>query len=59
MNIVYRLGEPNDVDGSENCVEIMFGNFQWNDVHCNNRFQYICKKRGKQKHIVHCIMLVS
>ena len=39
----WREGEPNNVDGLENCVEMDgFGNYTWNDHRCDEKRSYIC-----------------
>lgn len=41
----WNTGEPNNMEGEENCVEMyLFG--KWNDIRCINRLPYICKKRA-------------
>jgi hypothetical protein len=37
-------GEPNDVSGSENCIEMQTRSGQWNDLPCQYYRQFMCKK---------------
>ena len=44
------LGEPNDLETGENCLQLWTGNQSvtgWNDEHCIESYRYICEKRGE------------
>ena len=38
----WNEGEPNNYEGSENCVEMYSNSGVWNDVRCRNEQGYIC-----------------
>jgi len=38
----WNEGEPNNYDGSENCIEMYSNNGLWNDVQCRNQQGFIC-----------------
>ena len=39
----WQEGEPNNVDGLENCVEMNgYGDLEWNDHKCDQKRSYIC-----------------
>ena len=38
-------GEPNDDDGTENCVEMFWNSGQWNDYFCDQQLGVVCKYR--------------
>ena len=42
---VWNTGEPNNTDGSEDCVEISnyAGYSNWNDVNCDLESKFICE----------------
>ena len=42
--INWADGEPNDKDGTENCVEMLRTNGKWNDMPCSQNMGYICEK---------------
>ena len=39
----WNTGEPNGLQGLENCVEIKAGTGKWNDVSCNLRKRAVCQ----------------
>ncbi|XP_067686863.1 macrophage mannose receptor 1-like [Haliotis asinina] len=39
-------GEPNDYGNSEDCGFVVVSNARWNDLNCQRRNGYICKKLG-------------
>ena len=42
----WAQGEPNDKDGTENCVEVYRNNGQWNDHRCGKVAEgYVCKAK--------------
>ncbi|XP_067869491.1 macrophage mannose receptor 1 [Heterodontus francisci] len=45
----WNPGEPNQYRGIENCVETAISyNMQWNDIHCESLYNWICKiKKGQ------------
>jgi cysteine-rich repeat protein len=43
----WELGEPNDYDGREDCVEANYGvSGSWNDLDCNEQRPFICESSG-------------
>ncbi|XP_062614492.1 low affinity immunoglobulin epsilon Fc receptor-like [Saccostrea cucullata] len=38
----WRIGEPNNVKGSEHCTEKERSS-GWNDINCNRKFRFLCK----------------
>ena len=44
-NIGFLIGEPNDGDGSSNCVEAYLSNGEWNDHWCGEDIGVVCKYR--------------
>ncbi|XP_065683392.1 uncharacterized protein LOC100215503 isoform X1 [Hydra vulgaris] len=45
----WAQGEPNDVEGTENCVEISTSSGQWNDNQCSSQQSFLCE------HTLECI----
>ncbi|KAK7097065.1 lymphocyte antigen 75-like [Littorina saxatilis] len=44
----WHPGEPNDMNKGEDCAELVgHWNYQWNDRHCDDKLNYICKKQAK------------
>jgi hypothetical protein len=44
----WLAGEPNNVGGIENCMEV--GNGNWNDIPCNTRtLPFVCGGQGKRQ----------
>lgn len=45
--IYWNPGEPNDVEGTQNCVRTFYQTFAntWDDYICGNGLPYICKVR--------------
>lgn len=39
---LFAGGEPNNLGGSENCLQTYIGN-EWNDTNCEEQFRFICK----------------
>lgn len=39
----WQTGEPNNVDGEENCVEVSRSASAWNDVPCSRKFSWACE----------------
>nr|AIT83005.1 CD209 antigen [Sparus aurata] len=39
----WQDGEPNNSDGEEDCVELSRSATAWNDVHCNQKFSWVCE----------------
>ncbi|XP_072041128.1 C-type lectin domain family 4 member G-like [Amphiura filiformis] len=45
----WASGEPNDSNGSENCVETNHGNRElWNDRSCTDESHFVCEKLAKK-----------
>ena len=40
----WNTGEPNDVGGIEDCLEMYSHNGKWNDGECSEIFSYVCGK---------------
>jgi C-type mannose receptor len=43
-------GEPNNWDGWEDCMVILYGTGKvgkWNDMFCDRRYYFICEKAGE------------
>ena len=38
----WHAGEPND-SGGEDCAEILWSGYQWNDCTCDTALYYICE----------------
>ncbi|XP_076593925.1 CD209 antigen-like protein C [Chaetodon auriga] len=39
----WQDGEPNNVDGEENCAEVSRSAAAWNDVPCSRKFSWVCE----------------
>ena len=39
----WHQGEPNDISGSENCLNTWDYDFDWNDNDCEKKFYFICE----------------
>ena len=50
----WRSGEPNDLDGDEDCVNI-FGDGLWNDIRCSDEFKAVCQI-NKSKYIFFSVL---
>ena len=52
----WYSGEPNNVRGSENCVQMRSKSmrYEWNDLSCNNVYDvpYVCETSGKSGSIM-------
>ncbi|XP_045190001.2 perlucin-like [Mercenaria mercenaria] len=49
----WKDGEPNNANGGEDCLTITFSDsFRWNDNNCNNKFNFVCEKRGQDLGII-------
>lgn len=40
----WQDGEPNNVDGDEDCVEVSRSAAAWNDVPCSRQFSWVCEE---------------
>jgi len=40
----WEVGEPNDINNGEDCVEMYVSNGKWNDKNCETRNGYICRR---------------
>ncbi|KAF0312172.1 Lectin BRA-3 [Amphibalanus amphitrite] len=41
----WYCGEPNDLYGSEDCVDLGKPQTHWNDNDCNKRYKFVCRMR--------------
>lgn len=39
----WQDGEPNNVDGDEDCAEVSRDTAAWNDVPCSRKFSWVCE----------------
>lgn len=44
----WMHGEPNNYDGHENCLEILYDiwadDYGWNDNNCERKLNFVCEK---------------
>ncbi|ELU17784.1 hypothetical protein CAPTEDRAFT_68267, partial [Capitella teleta] len=41
-------GKPDNLTGSELCIEVDRSNYAWSDQDCSNQLAFICKKPGQK-----------
>ena len=45
----WNPNEPNNFGGQENCIHIYTRNGKWNDIRCNGKLTFVCKRQLGKK----------